>query len=259
MSDLRQDVIASAPAAGWYPDPANPTSSRWWDGAAWTDHVQAAVVAAVPIAHAVVAPDYAPAYAPMTLEPAVLAPTAPAAIAAAPAFEPVTAPAAPANLDDHGVPLNLFADSVVAPSALVPAAGPASQSDWHNQVGRGRGARRQGNGSVSLSTAVPVARRNDPYERSWMSGLAIVVAILSIPAMALGVAWDLPPLTQSIFGGAPIAIGLLALVASIRRSGRFVLPLIAVVISGLVLLADLLIDPAILKSAVDTVMGLLPA
>lgn len=24
--------------AGWYPDPASPTSARWWDGTAWTDH-----------------------------------------------------------------------------------------------------------------------------------------------------------------------------------------------------------------------------
>jgi hypothetical protein len=25
--------------AGWYPDPANAQGLRWWDGAAWTDHV----------------------------------------------------------------------------------------------------------------------------------------------------------------------------------------------------------------------------
>ena len=24
--------------AGWYPDPASPTSARWWDGTGWTDH-----------------------------------------------------------------------------------------------------------------------------------------------------------------------------------------------------------------------------
>jgi hypothetical protein len=28
----------AAPAAGWYPDPADPTRHRWWDGTAWTDH-----------------------------------------------------------------------------------------------------------------------------------------------------------------------------------------------------------------------------
>ena len=251
MSDLRQELVASAPAAGWYPDPANATSSRWWDGVAWTEHVQAAAVAAVPSAPAFLPP----VAAPLAVEPAVAVAVTPAA-----PVEPA-ASSAPANLDDHGVPLNLFADSVVAPAALMPAAAPASQSDWHNQGGRGAGARRQPNGSVSLSTALPTAasRRNDPYERSWMSGLALVIALLSIPALALRVAWELPPLTQSILGGAPIAIALLALVASIRRTGRFVLPLIAVVISGLVLLAGILVDPAILKSAVDSVIALLPA
>lgn len=28
----------AVPAAGWYPDPADPTRHRWWDGTAWTDH-----------------------------------------------------------------------------------------------------------------------------------------------------------------------------------------------------------------------------
>jgi hypothetical protein len=25
------------PAAGWYPDPADPNQQRWWDGLEWTD------------------------------------------------------------------------------------------------------------------------------------------------------------------------------------------------------------------------------
>ena len=33
-----------APPAGWYPDPADPTALRYWDGAAWTGHRSAAAV-----------------------------------------------------------------------------------------------------------------------------------------------------------------------------------------------------------------------
>jgi hypothetical protein len=32
---------AAGPAPGWYEDAANPGFARWWDGSAWTDHVQA--------------------------------------------------------------------------------------------------------------------------------------------------------------------------------------------------------------------------
>lgn len=223
--------MAAAPAAGWYPDPASPSSSRWWDGTAWTDHVQPAMVAAVPAA-------------------------APAASAVAEVAQPVR----PANLDADGVPLNLFADSIVNPAVLTPAAPPATQEDWHNRAGRGTQVRRQVAGSVSESTSGASSKRtSDPYERNWIAGVAIVLAVLSIPALALRVAWELPPLTQSILAGAPLAISLLALATGFRRGRRIVLPLVATIISAAVVAASFLVPPAMLVGAVEWVTGLLPA
>jgi hypothetical protein len=227
--------MATSPAAGWYPDPASPSSSRWWDGSAWTDHVQPAAVAAVPMA------------APVS--------------AAAPVADPVvaTAPARSSNLDADGVPLSLFADSTVNPAVLAPSSRPATQEDWHNQAGRGSNVRRQVAGSVSLSTAgASSARTTDPYDRNWVVGLAVVLAVLSIPALFLRVAWDFPTITQSILGGAPIAISVLALAMSIRRGRGIALSIVAVLISVLVLVAGLVVDPAILTGIFDTVRGLLP-
>lgn len=46
--------------AGWYADPADRSLQRWWDGSAWTHHVQIAQTGqAVVVSHAVVA-DAAP-------------------------------------------------------------------------------------------------------------------------------------------------------------------------------------------------------
>ena len=30
----------SGPPAGWYANPENPQQTRWWDGTAWTEHIQ---------------------------------------------------------------------------------------------------------------------------------------------------------------------------------------------------------------------------
>jgi hypothetical protein len=32
----------TAPPAGWYADPQNAAQQRYWNGAAWTEHVQPA-------------------------------------------------------------------------------------------------------------------------------------------------------------------------------------------------------------------------
>lgn len=316
MTDVAQQATANAPAAGWYPDPADPSAKRWWSGEGWTDHVQSAPVAPVPVtvqpdaplpvvAEAPVATPAPVVETPAVAAPVVEAPAAPAplvepplvvapsvvpaaaaplpVVAPAPAYatpanytappaytapvipQPVAQPVSqapnPRNVDADGVPLNLFADSVFTPDVLTPPAPrPDTQSDWHTRGGRGTTVRRQSGGSVSLSTGpqTGAARKHNPYERNWIAGVALVIAIFSIPALGMRSLVDLPPLSQSIFAGAPIAIALLALVTSIRRSVGIVVSSIAIFIAGGVLAAGLLVDPAILKSLVDSILALLP-
>jgi len=76
-----------SPAAGWYTDPAGGGGQRYWDGAAWTEHVQAPAVPAAP---------EAPVAPPVAAEPQM--PVAPAAPAppASPAYPPAPAPPTPA-------------------------------------------------------------------------------------------------------------------------------------------------------------------
>jgi hypothetical protein len=224
VTDLRNDT--EAPVAGWYPDPVDSGAQRWWSGNAWTDHVSREPRGQV------------------------------AAPAATPTSSATTAAAG-------AVPVALFADSVFTHDVFTPPPGPTSQSDWHQKAGRGTTARRgPTGGSVSLSTAVPTAasRKHDPYrQRNWIAGLAVVLAVLSIPALAWRITADLPPLTESIFAGAPVGIALLALLASVRRGVGVVASIIAVVLSVAVLAVGFLVDPAIITSAVDAVLGLFPS
>ena len=43
---------ATAPSAGWFPDPGGSTSERWWSGDAWTEHTRQPLGDAVPEAFA---------------------------------------------------------------------------------------------------------------------------------------------------------------------------------------------------------------
>ncbi len=71
----------SAPA-GWYPDPADPTRTRWWDGSRWSEHTSPATGAAPAAQTRPEVPRYGE-YAPA--QPAAAPPAAPAWPAAAPA------------------------------------------------------------------------------------------------------------------------------------------------------------------------------
>lgn len=226
------DVQQGAPAPGWYPDPASTGASRWWSGQAWTDHVQPAVVAPAP---------------------------QPVAVAVAPVMAPsvVSAPAVPASVPVPGMTVSAPAAIATHPSARTEH---RSQEDWHAQPSLGIELHRQAGGSVSLSTQIPAnSRRHDPYrQRNWTAGLALALALLSIPGLGWRSVSDLPPLTQSIFAGAPIAVALLGLALSFRRGSGLILSIVAILIAGGVLAAGLLIDPANLRELTESVLVLLP-
>jgi hypothetical protein len=230
VTDLQQGAL-SAPPAGWYADPVRPGSTRYWSGTGWTDQVSSpeAVAAASPV----VAP-----LGPIFDAAPVVAPLGPV-FDAAPVVEPppVTFGAPPAPRESH-----------------------ATQSEWHRT--RARPIQRLAQAPVSTTTrpvSGPAGSRNDPYDRNWIAGVAIVFAIVSIPALAARVLWDLPPLTQSIFASAPVGISLLALARAARhRSGR-VLSIIALVISLATLAVSFLVDPEVIRGIVDSIVGMLPA
>jgi hypothetical protein len=106
--------------AGWYPDPASPTSARWWDGTGWTEHTRALE----PLPPAVPPP------------PAFAAPNSSTLVLPAPAsdFVPPLVPGADDDPDHAGtamfpvVPGQIqdYADTAVYPAGSAYAPGPNS-------------------------------------------------------------------------------------------------------------------------------------
>jgi len=147
-----------------------------------------------------------------------------------------------------------------APPPAHPTERHSSQSEWHQSRAQ-QSVRRPVVASVSTTTraASSASRAHDPYDRNWIAVVAIVLAVLSIPALAARVLWDLPALTQSIFAGAPVGISLLALASGVRRRSGIVLSIVAVVLSLVTLVAAWVVDPALIRGAVDGIAGLFPA
>jgi len=98
-----------APAAGWYPDPNDSGSWRWWDGGTWTSHVRpkeetAPIAVAQPVAQ--------PVSAPVAVQP----------ISQPVAVQPVSAPQ----------PVIPQPTQPIRPSSLTPETPPSEQEYWHS-------------------------------------------------------------------------------------------------------------------------------
>lgn len=79
---------------------------------------------------------------------------------------------------------------------------------------------------------VPVVIGRDPYrDRNVLAGVALVVALLSIPGTVADAIWHLPTFVSFAIGGAPISIALLGLVASIKLGFSTRMAWLAVAIS----------------------------
>lgn len=244
MTDLRDGVatrggaaVSGLPPAGWYPDPADDTVTRWWSGQGWTEYIAPAVIA-VPAPEPEVPAGHDTLYVPEV----VAAPT----LSDAPAGEPevvYVAAAAPAEPAPFAPNLSIDARQAAA-----------QQYGWHD-----RAAAPVRRAAVVPVSAPVVARRADDFQPNWIAGVAFTIALLSIPALAARVLLDYPALTQSILAGAPISIALLALVTSARRGGRgIVLSIISVVVSAAVLTAGIVLPEEIIQLGVDAFFALLP-
>ncbi|HWH26102.1 MAG TPA: DUF2510 domain-containing protein [Pseudolysinimonas sp.] len=211
MTDVHASS-ATAPPAGWYPDPSGEHEQRWWTGQEWTSYVDD--------------PESPP------LETNVSA-------------GPVADLAPPADVGA----------AVGAPRLTETP----EQSQWHAKatvpVRRGEFAS-PSLSSPAVARSLAESRRRNPYDRNWIAILAAFVAVLSVPALAARVMWDLPPLTQSIFAGAPLGISLLALAGAVRGRSGLITSLAATVLSGAMVAIGYFVDPEVLRGIVSSVLAL---
>jgi hypothetical protein len=105
----------TAPTAGWYPDPNDSGSWRWWDGGTWTSHVR-------PMEQT----------APVAVQPVAVQPVAVQPVAAQPVAEqPITAPQ-PVSAPQQVIPQPAQPIQPIQPASLTPETPASEQEYWHS-------------------------------------------------------------------------------------------------------------------------------
>jgi len=96
--------------------------------------------------------------------------------------------------------------------------------------------------SVSAQVeALPPAR--DPYrDRNVLAGLALIVAVLSVPGTILSLLMPLPDIVNFAISGLPISLALLGLVASFKLGHRTGMAWLAIGISATTMIAGWIIS-----------------
>jgi general stress protein CsbA len=95
----------------------------------------------------------------------------------------------------------------------------------------------------SVEAEYAAAPRRDPYrDRNVLGGLALVVALLSIPGTVLDLLFPLPTLLSVLIGGAPISLAILGLVASYKLQFPTRMAWLAIAISIVTMMAGYVIN-----------------
>ena len=125
-------TLVTAAAAGWYHDPSDSGSWRWWDGETWTSHVRpkeqtTPIAIAYPISEAITLPAQYTAPVQAVVAPPVV--TAPQPVATPEIPQPVTAPQPVAAQE---IPQPAQPIQPIRPVSLTPETPASEQEYWHS-------------------------------------------------------------------------------------------------------------------------------
>lgn len=198
----------TAPAAGWYNDPADGAALRWWDGATWTEHVrpmsEAQVIEPVPTHPPTFGTGPSPISAPTPITPT---PITPAPVQAAPAATPPAAAAIPQPGQVAAAPVS------GRPVSMTPETPVSDQKYWHSAAAEVIEVPRH-HAPMPGSGVGPGAPRNTPsYVRDWndlgsphTAGIWLLAAMPLI-GIVVNVALQLAMTVAGVTGTTPAIVG----------------------------------------------------